>query len=267
MKVRHFIFLVIGALTILSGGIWIEYQNTEKPSLENVLSPFSGGTSEQPQEKSAHDIFLTGSWYKENNATERENSMYVLSWDHRRYGIFFEFIHKKQRISDCKKNAESEPIGYNGWTCYQKWDYKKLQAVFDFLDTDASPTETDIDTIRAVLTPRVHAIKRMWKGKILILSGSPQDAASFFLLYIVKISDDLYLEVIDESDYICMEDLNCKKNLPEINSDELFESHWKFMWRWIDDGQFSDPIMKDAYDMLFYVEKNWKDVMETAPNW
>lgn len=259
MKARYFILLVIGAFVILSGGIWIEYQNSEKPHLEDILSPF------QVQEKSAHDVFLTGSWYKENNGIVRENSMYVLSWDHQNYAISFRLIHKKQQISDCKIPLEGEwPWRY---TCLKEGDNKELVTTFDFIDGDAIPTEKDALNIKTTLVPRIHAIKRIGKGKILILSGSPQDAVRFFLSYIVKLSDDLYLETTIESDYICMEDLDCKKNLPEINSAELFESHWKFMWQWIDDGQFPDPIMKDAYDMLFYVEKNWKDIMETAPDW
>jgi hypothetical protein len=45
------------------------------------------------------------------------------------------------------------------------------------------------------------------------------------------------------------------------------DPYWNFIWSGVIDGNFYDPVIKETYDQMFLVEKNWQSITNNAIAW
>lgn len=209
------------------------------------------------------DIYLSGAWYYHDNTIFPDESTWMLSWNHYNYAISFHFLNKKNILKNCTdqlKNTEQ------WWGCYKNSDLKKLRTMFDLIDGENNQEKALIEGLSIQYT-RIHNAKRIDAWKIIFTMGSSQDAGSMFPLYIAKIDQDRYIEVMAFPDMICEKDANCNTKIPILNRESGLDPFWNFIWSGVDSGSFVDPIIWETYDVMFDIEKNWQTITKNAIPW
>jgi hypothetical protein len=64
-----------------------------------------------------------------------------------------------------------------------------------------------------------------------------------FPLYIAKIDQDRYIEIMAFPDMICEKDTLCNTKIPKINQTTGLDPYWNFIWNGVGSGSFTDPII------------------------
>ena len=64
-----------------------------------------------------------------------------------------------------------------------------------------------------------------------------------FPLYIVKIDQDRYIEIMAFPDMICEKDIVCNTKIPRLSGETGLDPFWNFIWSGVDSGSYADPIV------------------------
>lgn len=209
------------------------------------------------------NIYLSGTWYYQKNALFPENDTWALSWDHSWYAITFTFFSKKKLLKDCFDQIGNKQ---QAWICNKVGDEQKLNNMFDVIDGISNKEEILMENLR-IYSLRIHNAKRVDKWKVIFTTGSPQDAISIYTMYIAKIDQDRYIEIMAFPTMICENDIQCKRKIPEINEKTGLDPYWQFLWNGLDSSAYTDPIIQETYNLVFNIEKNWKIIQKNAVPW
>lgn len=212
--------------------------------------------------ENARNIYLSGTWYYYYNSVFPDSN-WMLSWDHYNYAISFKFLSKKNLLKDCTDVPRNKE---QWWPCFKNGDEKKLIAMFDLIDGENNQEKDLVEGLH-ILYVRVHNAKRIDKWKVIFTTWSPQDAGSIFPIYIAKIDQDRYIEIMAFPDIICEKDIICKWKIPRLNEKTGLDPYWDFIWSGVMYGSFIDPVVRETYDQMFFAEKNWQSITKNAIEW